>query len=336
MRQRPTVSAVAERAGVSVASVSRVLNGLPASSDMRVLVNSAASDLGYRPNAVARSLKMRRTQQLAFAVADVGNPVYVEMMRGAEAETRAQGYRLFVSSTGGRTPEVLALLDSLEHGYADGLMLSPVRVDAPLVTALRELRLPTVVVGTVPEDLAVDIVRADSRAGVGLALDHLHRQGRRRVAFVNGPVDTVPGSTRSRAFEDLGAGLGLDPHPSLRIEADDFTLAAGRVAANALLDGVLPDAVLAGNDLLALAVMQVLAERGLRVPDDVAVVGMDDTDLAQVATPDLTSVDLGSRERGRLAASLLLSRLQHPERPPQRLTVTPRLRVRGSTGGTRR
>ncbi len=333
MAQRPTVTAVAERAGVSVASVSRVLNGLAASPDMQELVNSAAADLGYRPNAMARSLKMRRTHQLAFAVADVGNPVYVEMMRGAEAETRARGYRLLVSSTGGRTSDVLGLLDGLDHGYADGLVLSPVRVDPPLVAALRELRLPTVVIGTVPEDLAVDIVRADSHGGVGLALDHLGAQGRRRVAFVNGPVDTVPGSARSRAFVDHGARLGIDLDPTLRIEAADFTLAAGRVAATELLDRAVPDAVLAGNDLLALAVMQVLGERGLRVPDDVAVVGMDDTELAQVATPALTSVDLGSHERGRLAASLLLERLEDPDRAPQRLVVPPRLRVRGSTGG---
>lgn len=329
---RPTVSGVAERAGVSVASVSRVLNGLAASEDVRHRVTEAANALGYRPNAMARSLKVRSTQQLAFAVADVGNPVYVEMMRAIEAETTDRGYRLLVSSTGGHLDDIKALLDSLAHGYADGLVLSPVRVDAGLVEALRGLDLPVVVIGTVPTDLRVDNVRANSSGGVRLALEHLYAGGRRRIAFVNGPIDTVPGSARQRAFERTARALDLPADPELRRVADDFTLAAGRAAAESLLDDVVPDAVLGGNDLIAIALMQVLAERGLRVPEDVAVVGMDDTELAGVTTPSLTSVDLGSRERGRLAARLLLERLADPGREVQRVTVQPRLRIRASSG----
>ena len=330
---RPTIAGVAAHAGVSVASVSRVLNGLAASEDVQLRVREAAEELGYRPNAMARSLKVRRTQQLALAVADVGNPVYVEMMRAIEVETKAQGYRLLVSSTGGQVEDTRVLIDSLAHGFADGLVLSPVRVDEELVESLRRLQLPVVVVGMVPKDLAVDNVRANSSGGVRLALEHLHAGGRRRVALVNGPGDTVPGSARRRAFERTARALGLDPDPRLRVEADDFTLAAGRTAAQAMLADVRPDAVLGANDLLAIATMQVVAEHGLRVPDDVAVIGMDDTELAGVTTPSLTSVDLGSRERGRLAARLLLDRLEDPSRPAQRVTVQPRLVVRRSSGG---
>ena len=133
---RPTVTRVAQAAGVSSATVSRVLNGLPASDDVRERVQRAAAELGYRPNPLARSLKVRRSQQLALAVADVGNPVYVDMMRAIEDVTRSSGYRLLVSSTGGRSSDTLELLESLEHGYADGLVLSPVRVDDTLVADL--------------------------------------------------------------------------------------------------------------------------------------------------------------------------------------------------------
>lgn len=333
MTERPTVTRVAEHAGVSVASVSRVLNGLSASEAMLDRVNRSVLELGYRPNAMARSLKVRRTQQLAFAVSDVGNPVYVEMMRAIETETSARGYRLLVSSTGGQLAETLGLIDGLAHGYVDGLVLSPVRVDEELVAALRGLDLPVVVIGTVPGGLRVDNVRANSSGGVRLALEHLHDSGRRRIAFVNGPVDTVPGSARSRAFERTARTLGLPADAGLRQVAADFTLAAGRVAAERLLDAEVPDAVLGGNDLIAIAVMQVLAERGLRVPGDVAVVGIDDTELAEVTTPSLTSVDLGSRDRGRLAAQLLLGRLEDPTREVRRVTVQPRLQVRRSSGG---
>lgn len=337
--ERPTARQVAELSGVSVASVSRVLNGLPASPAMLARVQEAVAELGYRPNVFARSLKVRRSQQLAFAVADVGNPVYVEMMRAIENETRACGYRLLVSSTGGSTPDLLALLDSLEQGYADGLVLSPVRVDDALVDALRGLTYPAVVIGTVPKDVPIDNVRANSAGGVRLALEHLYDQGCRRIAFVNGPRDTVPGSARLRAFERTARSLGLDPSSDLRVEAGDFTLVEGHKAALTLLDATVPDAVLGGNDLLAIATMQVLAERGLSVPEDVAVVGMDDTELADVTVPALTSVGLGARARGRAAALLMLERLDDPDRPFQRVTIQPSLSVRNSSlylpGGVR-
>jgi len=280
---------------------------------------------------MARSLKIRRSQQLALAVADVGNPVYVEMMRAIEDETRVRGYRLLVSSTGGRMEDTRELLDSLGQGYADGLVLSPLRVDPELVEALQRVDFPLVVIGTVPPELGIDNVRANSAGGVRMALEHLHDQGCRKVGLLNGPADTVPGSARRKAFERTAKTLGLDPDDALRIEADDFTLAAGRAAAEKMLDHASPDAILGGNDLLAIATMQVLTERGLSIPEDVAVVGMDDTELAGVTTPTLTSVSLGASARGRTAARLLLERLDDPDRPAQRVTVQPHLTVRRSS-----
>jgi LacI family transcriptional regulator len=330
---RPTVGRVAERAGVSVASVSRVLNGLRSSPEMNAKVRAAAEELGYTPNAMARSLKVRRTEQLAFGVADVGNPVYVDMMRAVEAEARAEGYRLVLSSTGPGPDEVIDLLRSLAHGYADGLVLSPLRVTDAVLAALRSVGVPTVVIGRIPPDVAVDNVRANSAGGVRLAVKHLYETGRRRIAFLNGPADTVPGAARARAFDRVCRQLRLPR--DLRAEAADFTIEAGLEAVGDFLDRARPDAVLGGNDLLAVATMQSLRARGRSVPDDVAVVGMDDTELAMVTSPTLSSVSLGSHERGRLAARLLLDRLRQPDREPQRVAVRPRLEVRESSRGGR-
>ncbi|HYJ67848.1 MAG TPA: LacI family DNA-binding transcriptional regulator [Nocardioidaceae bacterium] len=328
---RPTVQRVAAHAGVSVASVSRVLNGLATSPEMVDKVQSAADELGYSPNAMARSLKVRRTEQLAFSVADVGNPVYVDMMRAVEAETRAEGYRLLLSSTGPDPAEVLSLLRGLAHGYADGLILSPIRVTDEIIEALHAISLPTVVIGRIPPDVPVDNVRANSAGGVRMAVEHLYETGRRRIGFLNGPTDTVPGVARARAFGRVCDRLGLPTDDALLAEADDFTIDAGLDAVGDLIARGEPDAVLGGNDLLAVATMQALRERGHAVPDDVAVVGMDDTELATVTAPTLTSVSLGSTRRGQLAAQLLLERLRDPDREPQRVAVQPRLRVRDSS-----
>jgi LacI family transcriptional regulator len=329
---KPTVFSVAARAGVSVASVSRVLNGLPASPAMARRVREAAEELRYVPDAVARSLKARRTQQLSFAVADVGNPVFVAMMRAIEQVTKAAGYRLLLHSTGSDRQVELDLLRSLAHGYVDGMILCPLRVTDDHLAVFSETAVPLVVVGMVPEGVPVDNVRADSRLGMRLAVDHLLSGGRTRIGFLNGPPDTVPGAARREGYEAALGRVGRPVDPALISSGGDFTHDEGYRAALRLFERRRVDALVCANDLIAVGAMRALAESGARVPDDVAVVGMDDTDLAQMCFPTLTSVSLGSQARGRMAAELLLGRLADPSRQPSRVTIPPRLAVRESSG----
>lgn len=333
MTKKSTIALVAQHAGVSVASVSRVLNGLPASAEISEKVQASAAALGYSPDASARRLRVGRTDQIAFAVADLGNPVYTAMTRAISDEVQQAGYRLLLASTGGGTDGSLGLLADLDGSFVDGLIISPLQVDERLVERLRGRRHPIVVIGSVPDDVPVDSVRADSAEGVRLALEHLVATGRRRIAFINGPVDTVPGAARLTGYLRACDRLGLTTHDDLQIAADDFTYAAGRAAAERMTGQCTPDAVLCANDLLGVAAMNVLGERGLSVPQDVAVVGMDDTDLADMARPALTSVDLGSAARAQRAARLLLRRLGGFDGPPEREVVQPTLRVRASTDG---
>ncbi len=264
--ERPTVAQVAARAGVSVASVSRVLNGLPASAEMRQRVNDAVAEMGYRPNAFARSLKVRRSDQLAFAVADVGNPVYVEMMRAIEDETRARGYRLLVSSTGGRTEDMLALLDSLGHGYADGLVLSPVRVDDALVDALRQVARPPWSSSARCRPTCPSTTSAPTPPAVsGMALEHLHAQGCRADRLRQ--RSQRHGARLGSAGAPSSAPLGLSGStPTSRCASRPATSPwpRGGRRRSPCSTARVPDAVLGGNDLLAIATMQVLAEHGLR------------------------------------------------------------------------
>jgi LacI family transcriptional regulator len=329
--KKSTLVLVAERAGVSIASVSRVLNGLPASSQTTERVKLAAKELGYVADATARSLKVGKTEQIALAVADVGNPVYVAMMHEVSRVVTDAGYRLVTSSTGNDPDDQIALLDSLNRGYADGVILSPLRVTEPLIEALRDSRLPIVVIGSLPDGVELDSVRADSVAGMGLAIKHLAKQGRHRIAFVNGPVDTVPGAARLRGYVTAMEKRGMSMHGDLQVNADDFTFAAGLVAAEALLDQSTPDAIVCANDLLAVATMKVLARRGLSVPRDVALIGMDDTDIAELMTPSITSVNLGSVKRAREAAKLLIRRLADPHAPVKQVVIAPKLTIRESS-----
>lgn len=342
---RPTIAGVARAAGVSVASVSRVLNGLPATEEMAERVQRAVADLGYVPDSRARSLKVGRTFQLTLAVADVGNPVYVTMMRAVEEVVSAAGYRLVVTTTGPEIVDEVALVRGMARGYADGLVISPIRVDEDLVKSIRECEVPVVVAGNVPAKAGVDTVRANSPKGMLLAVDHLVAKGRRRIAFVNGPADTVPGAARAKGFAD--ALRAHDLRPAATAEAADFTFAAGRAVAPEILSLTSEevrsrdhsssdasggfDAVIAANDLLAVGLMHELAAVGLAVPGDVAVIGMDDSELAEQSFPPLTSVNLGSAERGRRAAELLLARIEDNDRTPRRIVVQPSLSIRRST-----
>lgn len=326
---RATITQVAERAGVSIASASRALNGQIASAETIAKVRQAASELGYVADATAQSLKRGRTFQLAYAVADIGNPVYVEMMTSIQQVIAASGYRLILSSTGSAASPVDVVRD-LSRGYVDGLIISPLRVTDDLLAALDAAPVPVVVLGRVPEDAGFDTVRADSLTAMRQVVDHLVERSHRHLAFINGPVDTTPGAFRREGF--TGA---LAAHPDVRaqsVAAADFTIAAGYDAAVPLLGRAdRPHAIIAANDLIGIGVMRAAEDLGLSVPGDLVVTGIDNTELAAVVRPGLTSVDMGAAERGRVAAELLLARIADPDRAAHTVAVAPKLVVRGST-----
>lgn len=329
--KKTTLVRVAELAGVSIASVSRVLNGLGASAETTERVRKAARELGYVPDATARSLKAGKTEQISLAVADVGNPVYVAMMNEVSRVVTHAGYRLVLSSTGNDPREQIELLDGLNRGFADGLIMSPLRITDELVQRLQASWLPTVIIGSLPEEVELDSVRADSVKGVSLAVNHLADAGRENIAFINGPADTIPGRTRLGGYLAAMAERGLSIVPENQVEATDFTYHAGLEAAGLLLERGTPDALVCANDLLAVAAMKVITERGLSVPDDIALVGMDDTDIAEISNPALTSVDLGATLRARAAAELLLRRLDDPSAAVEQVVIEPSLTVRESS-----
>ncbi len=327
---RPTVHTVAALAGVSIASASRVLNGLGASPETVRKVRAAAAEVGYVPNAIARSLQSQRTDLIAFAVEDIGNPVYVEMMRAIEAVVAESGRQLVVHATGGNVASETALLRRLAHRYVDGMIISPIRVTDAHVAAISDSPAPVVVIGQLPDAVPVDNVRTDSRTGVAMAVEHLAAQGRKRIGLINGPLDTVPGAARDAGFRAALAAHGMTIDEDL-IEIGEFQYAAGRAAAERMLSRAVPDALFCANDLIAVGALHALLVAGLRVPQDVALVGMDDTELGRMSFPQISSVSLGSAARGGMAARLLLERIKDPALPARREQVAPHLVIRASS-----
>lgn len=330
---RVTITQVAAEAGVSVASASRALNGLIASAETTTKVHAAATRLGYVADATAQSLKRGKTHQLAYAVADIGNPVYVEMMTAIERVVAASNYRLVLSSTGTGSSSVDVVRD-LGRGYVDGMILSPLRVTDELLAALAATPTPVVVLGRLPDAAQLDTVRADSLTAMRLVVDHLASGNRNNIAFVNGPADTTPGSYRREGFNTAAAA-----YPAIytrSFEAEDFTISAGYAAARAVLESEQrPDAIVAANDLIGIGALRAAEDLGLAVPADLAITGIDDTELAAVVRPGLTSVDLGAEERGRVAAELLLARILEPGRATHTVAVAPSLVIRGSSSRSR-
>ncbi|GAA4036417.1 LacI family DNA-binding transcriptional regulator [Allokutzneria multivorans] len=326
-----TIETIARRAGVSIASVSRVLNGLGGRPDTVRKVQAAATELGYVPNAMARSLRGGRSGQIAFAMEDIGNPVYVAMVRRIQAVAKEAGYRLLLHSTGADREEELRALRSLADRHTEGLIISPIRITRDHLDELSRAVAPVVVIGSLPEGVRLDNVRVDSRVGAAMAVAHLVGIGRRRIGFLNGPLDTVPGQARYKGYLDGLATAGLGGEEL--VESGQFQTDSGAEAAKRLLARVPDlDGLFCANDLIAVGALRALREAGRRVPDDVAVVGMDDTELARVTWPTLTSVGLGSARRGELAAELLVDRLgEGRDREPRWVSVTPELVAREST-----
>lgn len=328
-----TIVDVARHAGVSVGTASLALNGSArCSATTAARVREAAQALNYLPNYAAKSLRRQITETLALVVPDLGNPVDVMMVRAVQAVVKARGYHLSLISTGGRPEEEAGAVHSLAQHAVDGLILCSPRLTPQVLRSLAAAPHPVCVIGPVPESAPVSSVRVDSRCGVMLALDHLAQRGRRRVGLINGPHGAAPATTRLEGYWQALQRRGSPLDTSLVVHTE-FSAAGGQSGVAQLwplVSGL--DALLCANDVIAIGAMRALRMRGVRVPDDVAVVGMDDIPECTLCTPSLTSVSLQAAERARVAAELVFAALT-AARPsePQRVMIAPQLRVRESS-----
>lgn len=323
---------VAARAGVSVGTVSNVLNDSPrVSAEAITKVRAAIEQLGYVRNDAARQLRAGRSTTVGLVVLDVRNPFFTDVARGAEDEAAKYGLSVILGNSSEDAQRESGYLDLFEEQRVHGVLISPYGDIEVRLHRLRERGTPVVLVDRESRDAPVSSVSVDDVAGGRLAVAHLLATGRRRVAYVGGPLDM-----RQVADRLLGARAAIAEVPEATLEVlpvDSLTVLEGRRLGEQLLARPeRPDAIFAANDLVAVGLLQALVMAGtLLVPRDVALIGFDDIDFASAAIVPLSSIRQPRHEIGATALRILREEAAEPDLPPRRIVFQPELVVRAST-----
>ena len=332
---------VAERAGVSITTVSRVLNGretgVPIRETTRERILAAAADLGYRPNMLARALRGSRSRLLGVIVRDIADPFHIQVLRGINEAARDRDYRLFLGHLDWRPSEAAVFASMFEQSHADGIILIGDMVGGDAALDALADRHPFIVgVTDRVSRRRVPGVYADNDLGTRLALDHLWSLGHRTIIAVvdermaDGPfrADVYKHYMRDRDVADrvrVYHAEQPDAGPSYRLGRELFAGFDGRDR---------PTAIFAASDSIAIGLLQAAFQHGIRVPEQLSIVGFDDVDAATYMVPPLTTVSQRGSEMGEMAASLILDMIenQRPVEDVEDVVLTPRLVVRQSTG----
>ncbi len=323
-----TLSDVARRASVSPATVSRVLNGDPRVGDAyRTRVRRAVEELDYRPNILARNLRRQRTAMIGVVVPDIENPHFGEMVRAVEDQAFDAGYRVLVCNTDETSEKQRAYLEALIDERVLGVIISPSDPGGEQISSLLDLGIPVVACDREVTDPRADAVLADNVKAMRVGSDVLLAEGHRRIAYVGGLTDVETGAERLAGYEMAMRAAGLEP----LVVDGDFRLERGAQAvADLLRREPRPTALIAGNNMMTLGALRAIGEAGLRVPADVALVGVDDPPWSSLVDPPLTTLAQPVRAMAADAMELLLQRVTGVRENPRRIVHPFELRTRAS------
>jgi LacI family transcriptional regulator len=326
-----TMREVAREANVSVATVSHVINGTRFVDPTTIeRVQRAITALRYRPNMLARSLRRRETRTIGLLVPDNANPFFADMARVIEDAGFAEGYSVILCNSDRSELKEEAYIDVLLAKQVDGLIVISSTDRTSLLRRVIDAQVPVVVVDRDPAPPEASQVLVANDAGGYAAGRYLVELGHRRIGCIGGPSDTNPSWGRVRGFARVLEEAGVRLAPEALVPGD-FRYAGGEAGMRALLGrGLGLTAVFAANDLMAIGAMGVLRAAGLRVPDDISLVGFDNIHLASLVTPALTTVEQPTAEVGKGAVRLLLDQIGKPDGAPGRIDVPTRLVVRES------
>ncbi|WP_413736563.1 ribose operon transcriptional repressor RbsR [Sodalis sp. RH21] len=332
-----TMKDVARLAGVSTSTVSHVINNNRFVSDaVRDKVLAVVEQLNYAPSALARSLKINQTRTLGMLITSSNNPFYAEVVHGVERSCYERGYSLILCNTEEDADRMSRSMETLLQKRVDGLLIMCTENNQPSRLALRRYpSLPIVMMDWTPFEDALDIIQDNSLLGGCLATEHLISRGYTDIACIAGPQNKTTARHRLEGYRLAMGRAGLTIPAGYEVFSD-FEFGGGVTAMQALLALPRPPhAVFTGNDAVAVGVYQALFQAGLSVPQDMAVIGYDDIELAKYMTPPLTTINQPKDSLGELAIDTLIYRLQNPDTEPQILVLTPELVDRASVATKR-
>ncbi|MFF2888832.1 LacI family DNA-binding transcriptional regulator [Paenibacillus sp. NPDC057967] len=327
-----TIADVAKRAGVAKSTVSRIINDVPGVKPVtRSKVLQAIEELGFRPNMLARSLKTNMKLQIALAIDDIRNPYYPELAWAVEQVAKENGFRLVLINHYGNPSEELSIMGKVNEMHIDGIIMSTISFPAALKKYINHSTVPVCAIGNLGDDVNADMVYLSKPEGT-LAMEHLIRIGCTHIAYAGGPKEMHQGA-RYAAYEGGLSANFMKLKPDHVYIGSEFSLQTGIEAADYLSHlPKLPDGVYAANDMIAIGLIQRLLEIGIRVPEDITVVGIDDISWSTITKPRVSTVSNLTAETGRIAAELLIKRIKEGQTTPLRkVQLEPRLIVREST-----
>jgi LacI family transcriptional regulator len=327
-----TIKQVADRAGVSVATVSRALSGSAGVSEpLRSRILEAAKSLSYSPNRAARDLRVRSSRAVGVLIPDIENPFFTSAVCGIEDVLGKTDYSLLLANYNEDPDQETRRLEIFRAEGVCGLIFAASRTPSPLYAEMGNAGVPLVAVSRIPR-LRIDRVTVANRDGAYAATSHLLRLGHSRIAFVNGPLAFTTARDRQTGYEDALRDSEIPLDGDLVVHSA-FKQSAGYIAMGQLLElSNRPTAVFSASNLLTLGALEAIHERHLAIPEDIAIVGFDEMPWATSLRPPLTTVAQPAFEVGRTAAELLLARVRDSSLPRRQVVLETRLIVRSSCG----
>ncbi len=326
-----TIYEIAKAAKVSPSTVSRALSGNGyVSREKKERIEAVAATLYYRPNALARALVTKRSNTIAFVVADIGNPFFPAIARGVEDEASSSNYNVILCNTDSNRIKADEYIRALSSRQTDGVIFCTASVNDRHVKEVISGGIP-VVLGYPSKTIKCDTVSCDNLHGGMIATEHLIGLGHTTIGIISALVKRVTGGDRLRGYKKALSKHGLPLRKELIVEGD-YSMESGYEKARLLLRlKDRPTAIFATNDLMAIGAMNAIEEIGLRVPDDIAIIGYDDIPMASIVKPKLTTVAQPKYEIGQLACKAILERMGNPNKPWENTVLKPKLIVRNSS-----
>jgi LacI family transcriptional regulator len=333
--ERMDIRTIARLANVSIATVSRTINRVATvNPKIAKRVWEVVEELDYFPNTQARALVWGRSWILGLIVSEITNPFFPELIQGFEDIAVEHGYEILVSSTNYDPKRMSHCIRRMLERKVDGVAVMTFGIEEPLLGQLAQRKVPLVFIDVGPDGPGINVLKVDYHHGIRQGVQHLAALGHRNISFVRGPVGLHSAQSRLTAFSESLRECGITPDPAWIVQGD-HTLEGGMAAMKQLLAAKnMPTAVMCSNDMTAIGVLHTMYRAGLRVPDDLSVIGFDDIHIAEVTIPPLTTVQMSRFELARAAVNALRKCIEEKDSSPQKheYNIQTDLVVRESTG----